>query len=124
MNRRKRTVVEEDSSPRASSSVSFLKRLSRYLINIEIKFKSKKSKLELKVSKSSEAAPHLVTIIHCTSWSVFKRKANEIFLELSQLITDKDFELALNVEGKPKRGNFLSYDIYNSASNLSYLIKP
>jgi hypothetical protein len=35
---------------------------------------------------------------------VFKRKANEIFSELSKLIPEQNFELALNADGKPKRG--------------------
>lgn len=43
-------------------------------------------------------------IDHCTSWSVFKRKANAIYEELCKLIPDKIFELDLNSEGKPKRG--------------------
>lgn len=35
---------------------------------------------------------------------MFKRKANEIFSELSKLIPQQNFELALNEDGKPKRG--------------------
>lgn len=50
-----------------------------------------------------------VIIHHCTSWSVFKKRANEIFTALSQSITDADFELVLNDEGKAKRGSFEIY---------------
>ncbi|CRK90370.1 CLUMA_CG003988, isoform A [Clunio marinus] len=37
---------------------------------------------------------------------MFKRRANEIFAELTVLIPDHNFELELNSEGKPKRGSF------------------
>lgn len=57
-----------------------------------------------KKSKTSEA--HVISVDHCTSWSVFKRKANDIFAEIVKLIADKNFELALNAGGKPARGSF------------------
>jgi hypothetical protein len=37
---------------------------------------------------------------------VFKRKANDVFAEIAKSIADKNFELALNAEGKPARGSF------------------
>lgn len=65
----------------------------------------KKSPKQAKTTKEiSTGSGHRIAIEHCTSWSVFKRKANEIFAELSQLIPDVNFELSLNADGKPKRG--------------------
>jgi len=43
-------------------------------------------------------------IVHCSSWSVFRRNANAIGDELRQHFGD--VEVSLNPEGKPKRGSF------------------
>jgi len=43
-------------------------------------------------------------ILHCTSWSVFKRNANAVGDALRQHFGD--VELSLNPDGKPKRGSF------------------
>lgn len=45
---------------------------------------------------------------------MFKRKANEVFSELSKLIPDKNFELTLNAGGKPKRGKTASTGVLES----------
>ena len=66
--------------------------------------------MNLQSSKKKKDIMKLKVIIHhCTSWSVFKKRANEIFTALSQSIADADFELVLNDEGKAKRGSFEIY---------------
>lgn len=69
---------------------------------------SKKSK---KSYVDGDGEQIIITIEHCTSWSVFKRRANEIFTEICSLVSNNKntFLLSLNPNGKPKRGSFEIY---------------
>lgn len=55
-------------------------------------------------------------IDHCTSWHVFKKRANEFFIEISKLLKDKKLTLILNENGAPKRGSFEIYISKNKSS--------
>lgn len=57
------------------------------------------------VGPADENGPTMF-IEHCTSWSVFKRKAAQIHKELSDLAPEQSFGLKLNEGGKPRRGAF------------------
>lgn len=105
--KRKRAAVAKKTSDEPSTSVRILKTLKiiQYHWLIRENFQSaKKAKVSTTPEKSTSTKSLRIAVDHCTSWSVFKRKANEIFQELSELIPDKHFELSLNADGKPKRG--------------------
>lgn len=58
----------------------------------------------------------ILFIDHCTSWQVFKKRANEFFTEISKLLKTVKLNLVLNENGAPKRGSFEIYISKNKSS--------
>lgn len=68
--------------------------------------KAKPDQHESKSDAGSNKNGSVIFIEHCTSWSVFKRKAAQLHKELSELAPEQSFGLKLNEGGKPRRGAF------------------
>lgn len=67
--------------------------------------KSKASAASYETGKLNDSHP-VVFIEHCKSWSVFKRRANEVFAKLVEELPQENLQLVLNEGGACRRGAF------------------